>query len=186
MCLHCIPHYIYLGGVDAITAPIVLTVLCSLYFAALTVHYSLCSTVLLSYSYSYRRTHSVHGVPLFRWARSHCSSVRSHQSIPTILRHGPFTTHAHTQTPTHTPRMILILILSTKCLLLSSITSELILAPMSLHSPPLPFSFSQSLRRELISEGVFVTLALPGAIRDTPFASKAGAEDALIFRGPGL
>ena len=37
-----------------------------------------------------------------------------------------------------------------------------------------------------MSQGVFVTLALPGAIRDTPFGLKAGAEDALVFRGPGL
>lgn len=40
----------------------------------------------------------------------------------------------------------------------------------------------------MISHGVFVTLALPGAIKDRqyPFSSKAGADDALIFRGPGL
>lgn len=39
-----------------------------------------------------------------------------------------------------------------------------------------------------MSHGVFVTLALPGAIKDRqyPFSSKAGADDALIFRGPGL
>jgi hypothetical protein len=47
-------------------------------------------------------------------------------------------------------------------------------------------SFAMSLRRELISQGVFVTLALPGAVTDTSFASRAGSEDALIFRGPGL
>ena len=47
-------------------------------------------------------------------------------------------------------------------------------------------AFALSLRRELMPEGVFVTLALPGATRDTKFANAAGAEDALVFRGPGL
>lgn len=39
-----------------------------------------------------------------------------------------------------------------------------------------------------MSEGVFVTLALPGAIRDrdSSLGSTVGAEDALIFRGPGM
>ena len=59
---------------------------------------------------------------------------------------------------------------------------------VSLYSASKAFvqAFALSLRRELMSEGVFVTLALPGATRDTKFANAAGAEDALVFRGPGL
>ena len=59
---------------------------------------------------------------------------------------------------------------------------------VSLYSASKAFvqAFALSLRRDLMSEGVFVTLALPGATRDTQFATAAGAEDALVFRGPGL